>query len=125
MADNEYFWVRAVKGIDHNGRVGEHQVLLFETDAAHPNGEAFIAGPIPVEVGDTLAVSTLLKDGAIEKVSAAEAKKAGASSDPLAADRAALDARQTELDLREKAVQAENEQLRAEIKRLQDAAAKK
>jgi hypothetical protein len=125
MADNEYFWVRAIKGIDHNGRVGEHQVLLFETDTAHPNGEAFIAGPIPVEVGDTHRVRELLKDGAIEKVSAAEAKRAGATNDPLAADRAALDARATDLEQREKAVNAENEQLRAEIKRLQDAAEKK
>jgi hypothetical protein len=97
MADNEYFWVRAVKGVDARGK-GEHEVLLFEFDDVHPNGEAFIAGPIPVQVGESREVARLLKDKDIEKVSDAEAKKAGAVTDPLAAERAALDARAKELD---------------------------
>ena len=68
MADEKTFWVKGVKGLNEP-REGEHRVLLFEQDTAHPNGEAFIAGPLPVEVGDTAEVQRLLKDGSIEKTS--------------------------------------------------------
>jgi hypothetical protein len=111
MADNEYIWVRAIRGVDRNGVVGEHEVLLFEKDSVHPNGEAFIAGPIPVQVGESREVARLLKDKDIEKVSDAEAKKAGAAADPLAEQRAALDARAKELDERENGLKQREAQL--------------
>jgi hypothetical protein len=95
MAKNKTLWVKAVKGIDHNGKVGEHQVLLFERDPAHPSGEAFIAGPLPVEVGDTTAVVTLLKDGAIEETEAPADAAAPVTAEQLEAQIANLQAQLT------------------------------
>ena len=47
---------------------GGDVVVLWEQDDAHPGGQAFIAGPAPVEVALTPAVSKLLRDGVIEEV---------------------------------------------------------
>lgn len=124
MAKEKIMWVRAVKGIDFNGRVGENQVLLYEQDSRHPTGEAFIAGPIPVQVADTAAVSRLLKDGDIEEVSATEAKKAGGATDPAAVAQAELTQKQEALAARADALDAREQALDAEAKRL-EALAKK
>ena len=44
---------------------GGHKIALFERDPSHPNGEAFISGPEPVEVGKTPGVVAALRSGAI------------------------------------------------------------
>lgn len=94
MAKSKQMWVKAVKGLDHNGVEGDHQVLLFEKDPAHPNGEAFIAGPRPVLVGDTAEVSRLLKDGSIEETEAPK-QSATPTVAQLQAEIAALQAKLT------------------------------
>lgn len=118
MAKSEYKWVRAVKGLNERGQ-GEHLVLMFEFDEAHPNGEATIAGPIPVQVGDTFKVRELLKDGSIEEVSASEAKAAGAVSDSNAARAAELDVREAAVTAREAEVERRASALDTEAKRLE------
>lgn len=47
---------------------GGETVALFERDAAHPGGEAYVAGSDPVEVGITPRVSQLLREGTLEEV---------------------------------------------------------
>lgn len=105
MAKPKELWVKAVKGVNHNGRDGEHLVLLFEFDSAHPTGEAFIAGPLPTLVGDTFKVRELLKNGDIEETTAPAAQT---MVDPFAAERDALTARvaalEAELDAKAKSV---------------------
>jgi len=120
MADKtKVLWVKAIKGIDYNGVEGDHQVLLYEQDDRHPvNKEAFIAGPIPVQVADTSAVSKLLKDGDIEEVSEAEARRSGAAPDSTA--RVEIEAQQAALLARSEALDKREKELGAEAKRLED-----
>lgn len=47
---------------------GGNKVALFETHAEHPDGEAFVAGPNPVQVARTPTVQKLLGDGTLEIV---------------------------------------------------------
>jgi hypothetical protein len=68
-AEPKTLWVRAITGLDTHGE-GVHDSLLFERDKQHPGGEAFIAGPLPVEVGMTARVRALLHDEKIEEVPA-------------------------------------------------------
>lgn len=72
MADTKTFMVKSTLPVAPDGGTS---VALWERDAAHPNGEVWIAGPDPVEVGDTVAVQQALTDGKLEKVSATEAKQ--------------------------------------------------
>jgi hypothetical protein len=45
---------------------GGNRVALFERDPAHPDGEAFVAGPDPVKVGkSTVGVLAALREGRI------------------------------------------------------------
>jgi hypothetical protein len=53
---------------------GSNDTILFERDAAHPEGEAFVAGPKPVTVGRTSEVERLLRDGALRECDPADAK---------------------------------------------------
>ncbi|MGI8547751.1 MAG: hypothetical protein ACR2M1_10505 [Gemmatimonadaceae bacterium] len=52
----------------------DKHVLLFETDAEHPDGEAFLYADSSVEtkVARTPAVMSLLRSGAIQEVGASE-----------------------------------------------------
>ena len=52
---------------------GGHPTALWDVDPAHPNGEAFIAGPEPVQVAETGAVLAALHDRRIVKVKDEEA----------------------------------------------------
>ena len=52
-----------------------YPTALWERDAAHPNGEVFIAGDKPVQVGVTAEVSRLLRDGVLVKADAPAAPK--------------------------------------------------
>lgn len=47
-----------------------HQVVLYEKNSDHPEGEAYIAGPDPVQVALTPKVKTLLRAGKLEEVAA-------------------------------------------------------
>lgn len=47
---------------------GGDPVALWEKDPAHPNGEAFVAGSAPVEVGKTAEVARLLANKTLEEV---------------------------------------------------------
>lgn len=49
-------------------RDGGWPLAFFERDAAHPQGEAFIAGPDAVEVAETPAVLLALGNGQLERV---------------------------------------------------------
>ena len=46
------------------------QVVLYEKDSDHPEGEAYIAGPAPVQVALTPKVKALLRAGKLEEVAA-------------------------------------------------------
>lgn len=59
---------------------GSSKVALWEKDARHPGGEAYIAGDKPVEVGETAQVSKLLRDGVIVKASAPQPLQPPANS---------------------------------------------
>lgn len=104
--EQEHIWVRAITGLDARGP-GQNETLLFEKDPAHPNGEAFIAGPLPVEVGKTTAVVALLHDKKIEEVPTAGVKeyqaKRAQAFDPLSAQQD-LARRAADLDAREAAL---------------------
>jgi hypothetical protein len=41
----------------------DNRVVLFERHSAHPGGEAFVAAPGPVEVGDTPLVRYKIASG--------------------------------------------------------------
>jgi len=43
-------------------------VALYERNAAHPGGEAFVAGDKPVKVAVTAEVSRLIRDGILVEV---------------------------------------------------------
>lgn len=47
---------------------GGDPVALFEKNARHPNGEAFVAGKAIVEVAETPTVAVALAEQRIEKV---------------------------------------------------------
>ena len=47
---------------------GGNPVVLYETHEDHPDGEAFVAGPAPVEVARTPLVHRLIADGTLEEV---------------------------------------------------------
>lgn len=47
---------------------GGFPVALYEQDAAHPDGEAFVAGPDPVEVARTGLVNRRISEDALEIV---------------------------------------------------------
>ena len=55
-----YIWVMSNR---HDDRV-----VLFEHDAAHPGGEAFVGGDGPDQVARTTRVVTLLRDGLLIEV---------------------------------------------------------
>lgn len=44
---------------------GGHPVALYERNASHPDGEAFVAGDKPVKVAVTPEVSRLMRDGVL------------------------------------------------------------
>lgn len=52
---------------------GGSQVALFEIDAAHPGGQAYVAGPVPVEVSPTAEVSRAIHEGRMREVPQSEA----------------------------------------------------
>jgi hypothetical protein len=66
-------------------RDGSHDTVLFERDAAHPDGEAYVAGPTPVPVGDTGEVSRLLREGVLRKCDAPAPQKQQAAATNRAA----------------------------------------
>lgn len=66
-ASPKRMWVRSALRPKEDGG---NQVVLWERDDAHPNGEVLIAGRKPVEVGMTPAVSQLLRDGKIVETTA-------------------------------------------------------
>lgn len=123
MPESKTFFVRALKGINFNGRVGEHQFQVAERDDAHPNGEAFVAGPDPVEVGDTPTVQRAIRDGLIEEVSESdfkavqkerqEAAQRALAASPVEANRAAREAAtmQSQIADRERSVAAQEADL--------------
>lgn len=47
----------------------DNRVVLWERDAAHPGGEAFVASSAPAEVGKTGAVERLMREGLLVEVS--------------------------------------------------------
>lgn len=47
---------------------GGNVVALYEAHADHPDGEAFVAGPEPVDVARTPQVHRLLSEGTLEQV---------------------------------------------------------
>lgn len=49
---------------------GSDQVVLWQRDARHPNGEAFVAGDKLVEVYLTPEVAALIREGKLEEVEA-------------------------------------------------------
>lgn len=59
-----------VKGTAEANKDGSFPVAVWERDEAHPDGEAFVAGPTEVEVGKTYAVTSALQKGEIEVVGA-------------------------------------------------------
>ena len=62
---NKYKWVQAIGDFSNGGRV-----VLWERDAAHPNGEIFIGDTNPQQVGMTDAVAERIRTGALEVVDA-------------------------------------------------------
>lgn len=46
----------------------DDRTVLWERDAAHPGGEAFVAGATPAYVGRTGAIEGLLRDGLLIEV---------------------------------------------------------
>jgi hypothetical protein len=55
---------------------GGHQVALFEIDSAHPGGQAYVAGPVPVKVAPTAEVSRAIHENRMREVSEREAQSA-------------------------------------------------
>ncbi|HMV50852.1 MAG TPA: hypothetical protein PLD20_24415 [Blastocatellia bacterium] len=51
---------------------GGDQVVLWERDERHPNGEAYVAGETVVEVFPTPQVAALIREQKLEEVEAAE-----------------------------------------------------
>lgn len=47
---------------------GTNEVVVWDRDDAHPDGEAFIAGPTVVEVAPTAAITSAIHAGKIEVV---------------------------------------------------------
>ena len=62
---NKYKWVQAIGDFSNGGRV-----VLWERDAAHPNGEIFIGDTNPQQVGMTDAVAERIRTGALQVVDA-------------------------------------------------------
>ena len=62
---NKYKWVQATGDFSNGGRV-----VLWERDAAHPNGEIFIGDTNPQQVGMTDAVAERIRTGALQVVDA-------------------------------------------------------
>jgi hypothetical protein len=62
-------WVMSGLGVGELGDKGA-PVALWTRDAAHPEGEVFVAGLRPVEVGLTLEVERKLADGTLVEVEA-------------------------------------------------------
>jgi hypothetical protein len=54
---------------------GGDEVVLWEQDADHPGGEAFVAGPKPVQVAVTGLVEKRLREGVIAEVPSGKASK--------------------------------------------------
>lgn len=76
MAD-KYKWVKATGDFNNGGRV-----VLWERDAAHPNGEIFIGDNNPQQVGMTDAVAERIRTGALQVVDApAKADEADPEAD--------------------------------------------
>ncbi len=60
---------------------GGFPVVLWERDDAHPDGEAYIAGPGTFQVGETAAVSRAIAAGQLVRVEApAENSEPGADA---------------------------------------------
>lgn len=72
MADEKLIWVRSTIP---TRRDGGNTVALYEADDAHPDGEAFVAGPEPVQVARTTQVHRLISDGTLEEVDAPKAEE--------------------------------------------------
>lgn len=51
---------------------GGNQVAVFETDAAHPGGQAYVAGPRPAKVAATAAISQAIHEGRAREITDAE-----------------------------------------------------
>lgn len=78
MAD-EMIWIASTLPTQDDG--GD-KVVLFEQDRAHPDGEAFVAGPKPVQVARTAGVERVLREGTavvVDSGKSTKSKSAGTS----------------------------------------------
>jgi hypothetical protein len=53
----------------------DDKVVLWEVDAAHPGGEAYVAGKVPAEVAPTAAVNAALRQGELRDATPEEISK--------------------------------------------------
>ena len=60
LVKDEHIWVLSNRK--------DNRVVLWERDAAHPGGEAYIAGSAPAPVGKTGEVARLLREGQLIEV---------------------------------------------------------
>lgn len=136
----EPIYVKAITGLNFED-TGRDQVLLFENDPAHPQGNVMIAGPIPVKAGRTPGVLKLIADRKAEEVSEQEFKDAqpkppvglspdlvGMTADALRlrmggmqVDDADVRAREEVVATQQKELDARAQELDAREKRLQEA----
>jgi hypothetical protein len=78
MSEPERIFVKSTLPVRKDGG---SPVAFTETNTAHPNGEAFVAGKKPVEVASTAAVLAALREGRIEKTAAPAKSPAPASKE--------------------------------------------
>ena len=78
MADQKTIWVKSTLPVQPDGG---SEVAFYEQDAAHPNGQAWVAGPEPVEVAETGEVQAAIAAGRLEKVTATEGKQEAAEAE--------------------------------------------
>lgn len=81
--DKKTIWVRSKLPAKKDGG---HPVAVFDQDPSHPNnGQAYVAGPKPVEVAPTAAITAAIREERIEELTASEAKAATKKIDEAAA----------------------------------------